>query len=143
MEPRFTVDAGDTGEPIPFDIAGVDRHRQPWRERFTALPGMPLATALDLGDNLDVVALVALLRRQLVPEDRERFDGLLADEDRIIRAEALWDVLSGLTDALLGRPTSPSPGSPNGAGDTGPTSRDGSSSPDSPPIASTAEPSST
>lgn len=143
MEPRFTVHAGHPAPPIPFEVAGIDRKGVAWVEPFTALPTMTIGSTLALGDTLNVTQLVEFLRLALVPEDRDRFSALLDNPDRLVEATTLWDLLSHLTDVMMGRPISPSPGSPNGAGATGPTSPDGSSSPDMIPMLSTAGPSST
>ena len=95
---------------------------------FRTLPDLPVSWLLrPKDDDPEVSPLernINFLRMLIVPEQREAFDGLLADDDVFLEASDLLDVSKWLIGVISSnRPTSASGSSGNGAGRTGKLSR--------------------
>lgn len=67
-------------------------------------------------------SISAYLRRTIVPEQRERFDGVVQSEDVIVELNLLVEILTDLIEVYVNRPTQKPSHSPNGHLQTEPTS---------------------
>lgn len=99
----FGAKQASTDEPVTFTLDGED---------FTCRPRVQGGLILKFVHDADsdsggkaAGALTWFIRKALVKDDRERFDTLLEDEDRLIDVETIGEVAAWLMEMYAGRPT--------------------------------------
>lgn len=112
-------------EPVEFDLAGTRADgTTPWTEHFTCLTRAPAAIGLLLAQCFTVVdgdvvvgtaAIMRALRTLVALDDRERFEVLLNDPDRLVEVGDLGEVAWWLNEVYSRRPTGPQRTSPAGS----------------------------
>lgn len=134
MATLHTLDLSDD-EPSYFELKGVNpKTREPWEERFVIAAAIPqsaitpiygaIGATADGTLTYNVYAQRGLMRSLLVDdEDRSRWDDLMADPARQVRASdfatLVQSVLADLLDIPFGLQSSSSgspPGEPGSAG---------------------------
>jgi hypothetical protein len=114
-------------DEVTFELTGqfTSDDTQTWSEHFACIGLAPAGALDDLTTSItispttgarryDTLSCMAFLRQVLVPEDRERFEALAHDGDRIVGLIDLVGIVAWLSDELTLRPTRPS--SVSGAG---------------------------
>lgn len=103
--PTFTLEGGPPVSPTVFS------------ETFTCVPVAPAGVLDDLAACVrvdgrgrqiyDAPSLIRFMRGVLVDADEERFVDLCHDKTRIVQLEDLGNVVMWLSEAILGRPSTP------------------------------------
>lgn len=120
------------GLPLRFDghlVSSDDEARGPgspgyWAESFTTVRVLPsgvldrVAGSVTMSENqvleINQAAAIPVLRKVIRKEDRQRFEQLLNDEDRIVEYKVLWTAAMWAIKELAGNPTGGSGASPTG-----------------------------
>ena len=92
-----------------------------WTETFTSIDALPgavldaVAGSVSMGADGEIQSInqakaIPVLRQLIRPEDRHRFERLIADPDRAVEINALWGGAMYMVKELTGRPTGGSGG---------------------------------
>lgn len=138
----FEVD-GDPAltQPEEFDIVGSTSSGERFVETFSTVLELPLGVVDDVAMSVEIsdgkvrysrTAVLALIRAGITEKDRERWDALLRDPDRIVKLDSLVPVMRWLIELTSGRPTGPPSNSDGGSQGTSNGSVDTSSQKDTP-----------
>lgn len=87
-------------------------------EKFHTIPVTTAPAYTALYENRGFAGTIAFLRKMIVEEDRESFDALLADEEKLIAAKQVDDVATWLIEVATGHPTKAPKSSRPGRGKT-------------------------
>lgn len=123
MGPPPTVD-----DRVTFDVVGqyTTRPTETWSETFSTVGLAPagvledLTSAIQLGADgrrrYNTMSCMGFIRGVIIEDDRERFEALARDPDRLVGLVELVQVVAWLSDEITLRPTQPSSGSTPGGG---------------------------
>jgi hypothetical protein len=145
---KFTSDPPRDVEPIFMEITGEyggghPQAGEPWFEQFQLITEMPAGleahylmtatpgrktTRFEAGV---IIAFIALLIQG--EENKERFQGLCANPEKIIRLELLTEIMFAAVEAINGVPTGPASNSSDGQPETTTGSEAESGSPEETP----------
>lgn len=114
----FDLTAPDPpAEPVEFEIKGLTSTGEPFVEVFTTVVHLPPAVIDDVSStvviNDDGVAYyqrhetLKFLRTAICAADRDRWDALVRDPDRLVDLTALVSIMHWIAGTLLDRPTGP------------------------------------
>jgi hypothetical protein len=124
LGPPPTID-----DQVTFEVTGqfTKNDAETWSETFTCVGLAPAGVLEDLTSAIrvnpvtgtrryDTLSCMAFVREVLVEEDKERFETLMHDQNRIVGLIDLVSVVAWLSDELTLRPTRPSSVSTPGGG---------------------------
>lgn len=159
MLKRFDLpDPPAPAEPLEFEIAGRTRDRvladgttiagEPFVERFRVVDVVPFGCIDDLARTVEVRpdgevmygkhATLAFMRQVIVPDDRDRWNALLTDPERIVPIDHVASIMLWVVGETTDRPTGPRSNSHNGSAAASDGSEAASSSTAGDPANSTA-----